>query len=722
MQVSVHANPAKPNGAAIHAPAVQIDFAPANDMSLSQAAAFYARHGVPIIPLKPDSKVPRNRDWPRARWSEQAAIEHWSRFPNDNIGAICGVAEDGFLPFIVFDLDVKCGKQGEASWRMIEGASTLGLDSGPVQRTPSNGRHILARPHRKAGNLSDAGPQRGIDVLVHNKMIVVAPSTVEGKSYRWERSGTLPTAPDDIIEALATREPHSAVGSTHANATQPGFALRKVDLDSLGLPDHLNAGIRDADGEAFARARGDDPARFMDRSTLIAAVATELFLHGLDRDTFLSVLSDPGNLISQKPWEERGSRQGAAAWLDKYQWQELVAKFGSRDTAATEFAPFAAGSTGDRGAPTPLPAPLDWPALEALEPPPRQWVLEPWIPLDSITLLAGEGGVGKTLLAQHVATAIATGGSYFGVRSTPLRVLMWLGEDDHNEVWRRQRRINAQLGVSMNELGNLTVVSFDGHDMTLVWFDARTGRAQAMPLLSQLTEQVRATGAQLLVLDTVSRVFSGNENDRGHVVRFLTALRGAMPHPVAILLLAHPAKAQNSEYSGSTAWNGCVRTRLFLSRQAPGQRVNNEPDNLAANESRLRYLSRGKANYADLDYMAFEYSQTAHVLVPIGTGNQGDFATMRRRQARDVVVTGIIELQRLGKGTATDSAQSNSRYLPKMLRAAGLHGDSSDSEIMAAVAELMREGTVELRPEGVNRNGRERKGLHVVSPKDAIFD
>ena len=57
---------------------------------------------------------------------------------------------------------------------------------------------------------------------------------------------------------------------------------------------------------------------------------------------------------------------------------------------------------------------------------------------------------------------------------------------------------------------------------------------------------------------------------------------------LTILLLGHPSvagKASGSGYSGSTAWNNAVRSRMYLTR----------PEEGAGDE---RILTRGKANYA----------------------------------------------------------------------------------------------------------------------------
>jgi hypothetical protein len=98
---------------------------------------------------------------------------------------------------------------------------------------------------------------------------------------------------------------------------------------------------------------------------------------------------------------------------------------------------------------------INFAALKGQTPPPRRFIVDQWIPAGCVTSLYGPGGIGKTLLAQQAATCIATGRPLFGSAVEKGIVLGLLAEDDDDELWRRQVRINAWLGSDMDELGNL---------------------------------------------------------------------------------------------------------------------------------------------------------------------------------------------------------------------------------------------------------------------------
>ena len=99
---------------------------------------------------------------------------------------------------------------------------------------------------------------------------------------------------------------------------------------------------------------------------------------------------------------------------------------------------------------------------------------------------------------------------------------------------------------------------------------------------------------RLVVVDTASDVFAGNENDRGEVRQFIARARfDSARINGAVLLCAHPSRAglQSGEGdSGSTGWSNALRSRLFL-REPPSD-AGEPPDPNA------RILQRRKANYA----------------------------------------------------------------------------------------------------------------------------
>ena len=362
------------------------------------------------------------------------------------------------------------------------------------------------------------------------------------------------------------------------------------------------------------------------------------------------------------------------------------------------------GGAGDDAEPQarrelPRRAPIDWRALDGRTPPPREWIVPHWIPAGCMTLLAGRGGIGKTLLAQHIATALALGLEYIEPL-TPRRVLLWAGEDDEAELWRRQHHISSWMMQPLSALeGRLYVYSYAGADITLA--APVYGTLRPTPLLEELREQVHDHRAELVILDNVARIFGGSENDRHAVTTFLAWLAAACA-PAAVLLLAHPAKTGGSEYSGSTAWEGAVRARLYLSDRPPDQ----DDDEDAPVDDRVRYLARRKSNYSALDLRRLTFQDGVLIPAPVEPGRTG---RPMGEAAQDVVRRAVRALAE--RGIYGSHGQRSSHYLPRLVRQYGLLDGLTEREFAAAMRAMILAGELVTREVGKYVNRTPRMGL-----------
>jgi hypothetical protein len=371
-------------------------------------------------------------------------------------------------------------------------------------------------------------------------------------------------------------------------------------------------------------------------------------------------------------------------------------------TAAKGYTRTPANGTTQPGADQDVPtrnAALIWTELDGKKPPAREWIVPHWLPAGHVTLLAGRAGIGKTLFAQHLGAALACGVNYIEPL-TERRVLMWAGEDDVTELWRRQIQISSYLGHPLSALtGRFSLHSYAGADITLA--APVFGALGPTPLLGELREQVGDYGAELVILDNIARIFGGSENERHAVTTFIAWLQGACA-PAALLLLGHPAKSAGSEFSGSTAWEGAVRARLYLSDRPPDAPADED----APIEERFRFLSRRKANYSALEIRRFTMADG--VLIPElpepGRAGQpsGEFVkdTVRR------------VVQRLAQRELYGLAGKNSpSYLPKLAKQYSLLDTVTEKAFAAAMRELILSGELANRPVGQYANRTPKLGL-----------
>jgi RecA-family ATPase len=241
-------------------------------------------------------------------------------------------------------------------------------------------------------------------------------------------------------------------------------------------------------------------------------------------------------------------------------------------------------------------APIDLSAWRGRRPPEREWIVREFLPAGTCSLLTGAGSVGKSLLVQQLATCMATGALFLGMEVRRERALYLTCEDTADELWRRQVAINSALNVDMGELpGRLDLVSLVGAvGNELATFD-RDGRIAPSISWRRLVRTVEALEVRFLALDNVSHLFAGNENDRAQVAAFCGLLNSlASEAGITILLLAHPNKAGDS-YSGSTAWENQLRSRLYLERpksdeeDRDGRRLSVGKTNMAARGTKVDF-------------------------------------------------------------------------------------------------------------------------------------
>lgn len=238
-------------------------------------------------------------------------------------------------------------------------------------------------------------------------------------------------------------------------------------------------------------------------------------------------------------------------------------------------------------------SPADW---QGKEPPALDWIVDGCLLTGTVSMLSGDGGLGKSLLLQQLLTAAALGIEWLGLRTKRVRTFGFFCEDDKGELQRRQIAINRHYGCDMADLEDMLLISRVGEDNIMMEFPTRgNDRGKVMPVYQQLEHAVKDFGAQLIGIDTLADVFGGNENFRGQARNFINMLRRlAIDTSGGVLMPAHPSNAgitSGTGSSGNTGWNNTIRSRFYLTRRKP---VSEDQDGADDTE---RYLKTMKNNY-----------------------------------------------------------------------------------------------------------------------------
>ena len=291
----------------------------------------------------------------------------------------------------------------------------------------------------------------------------------------------------------------------------------------------------------------------------------------------------------------------------------------------------------------------------------RSWLVPDLIPTGAPTIFNGDGGTGKSTIAEQLAGAVAARRTWLGRDVVGGRVLYLSCEDDLDELHRRAVDIAADLDVTLEEMADLMLAPMVGEDAIMAVQDGGSDVLKTTPRWVEFEALIADWRPILVVVDSLADVFAGREISRSQARQFVNLLRGlCVHHDTTVLLLAHPSlsgMASGSGSSGSTGWSNSVRSRLYLTRvTAKDDKQSIEPD------TDRRILSTKKSNYAATGKeIALRWSAGVFKL---DDGSASELAAAPRHALHDLVFIDILErYRRQGREV---SAAPSANYAPKI--------------------------------------------------------
>jgi len=362
-----------------------------------------------------------------------------------------------------------------------------------------------------------------------------------------------------------------------------------------------------------------------------------------------------------------------------------IAKYRSGEWALPAFAKASLTAANDE--PAEGERELDMRKVAAAEPPPRRELIQGFgLSPGEPALMAADGGVGKTLFSQQLATCVAAGIDWLGEVLEPGPVLAFYCEDPLPELWRRQRGICRQLGVDPAVLdGRVFIRSRVGLPNGVMRFDGRDKAPTELPLLAHIAGEVARIRPKLVILDNLAQMFHGDLSDTTCATIFANRMAGiSLEHDCVFYMNAHTPKS-GAEYFGAVAWNNAVRARYFMESETEADPVN--PDR--RKPTGRTFLSRGKANYGErTGAMILRWHDNALVRDDAPrTFAEHAAAGERAKVVDDILLDGLRELSERRLGASHSKRASN--YLPKLLEQHGLAGGISRKELGAGLERLI---------------------------------
>lgn len=199
--------------------------------------------------------------------------------------------------------------------------------------------------------------------------------------------------------------------------------------------------------------------------------------------------------------------------------------------------------------------PLDWHEAFAHNPEDVDWLVEPFIEHGKSVAIYSPPKAGKSLLVLDLVAAIATGRPVFESPGRAPQKVMYIDiENTSQDVTERL----TSLGYRPEQLNNLIYYSFPN----LPALDSATGGAHLVAL-------ARHHEPVLVVIDTVSRVIEGSENDADTFASlYRHALAPLKGMGIAVIRLDHSGKDLERGQRGSSAKNADVDAVWLLVKQS----------------------------------------------------------------------------------------------------------------------------------------------------------
>ena len=167
------------------------------------------------------------------------------------------------------------------------------------------------------------------------------------------------------------------------------------------------------------------------------------------------------------------------------------------------------------------------PDIMTMQVPPIDWLVDGLIARGTITLWTGTDGTAKTFLAQKMAIAVATGGSFLGRRCQRWPVLYL---DFENPAYAVQDRINLMAGGA-DSIGDLKVWG--------TW-----NQEQPPQIGSELLLTIAKDTKPLIIVDPFLYAHGADENSSTEMAGIMKTLRYCAAVGGAVIIVHHPAKSE----------------------------------------------------------------------------------------------------------------------------------------------------------------------------------
>lgn len=470
----------------------------------------------------------------QATTDEALIREWWTREPNANIAI--NLFRSGL---VAVDIDPRNG-----GWEGIDSIETRhGLLRSDVEQFSGGGGEHRLFALASDMNVSLPGQlAEGVD-LKRNGYIMVEPSNhYSGKRYEWEASsdpldGVMPSPLPDWIRDLARNK--EEVNLPREVVYQPLSVRDRVDLSSALTAisaDEYDTWIR-VGMALHATGAGQEALELWDNWSQTSSKYDSVVMYrkwasfrnkGLSGVTKATVFQ----IAQYNGWDNPARKKPEAAPID----------FTVPDTTPDE-------TKQDLKFPF---SPIDTSEITEID-----WTVEDYLESDSLALIFGEPGSGKSFVAIDLASCVATGHAWHG-HDVKKGAVFYIAGEGFNGLTRRFRAWEIRNHVSLSG-----APIFRSHKPARLY-----DRQSAIDVAEAVYVTAQECGVMptLIVVDTIARNMGGDENSTQDMNAFIEHLDACLrvPYKSTVLCVHHSGKASPGQARGSSALRGALDAEYMI--------------------------------------------------------------------------------------------------------------------------------------------------------------
>lgn len=612
-------------------------------------ALHYAGLGLAVFPIKPRSKQPLTAHGFKDASKDQQQIDQWwSRWPDANIGIATGSASGG-LVVIDLDIDDSKGLDGRVTLREWEAQHGNLPDETWTAITGRGGCHYFYHDTSTVRNRT--GIYKGIDVRGEGGYIVAPPSIhPNGNTYTWEH--------DPVLFPLA-----------EANGIVFDFLCPSdgsQERMSFALPDKI------VDGE---------------RTSAMVKLVCSQQAKGLSDEAIRAAVRAENEQKCIPPLTDRELEKEVFPAITRYQ----------KGTAPYQEKDYSRRSDWNAQPPKAKPGPVKLVSMDQVKEKEPEWLINAYIPKGQITVLAGDGGAGKTTIWCAIAAAVSSGSKCFLNQDNPFagnckpgKVLFFSSEDT------AEYTLVSRLRKNGAKLENVLSLSLADDAFSEIKFDSE-----------RLEEIIKEYRPELVLFDPLQSFIPPNiqMGARNAMRACLNPLIGlGEQYGVTFIIVVHTNKqsgmwGRKRIADSADIWD-IARSVLIAGEGNDG----------------LRYLSQEKSNYGPL-------AQT--VLFKLDSGKV-EFESYTDKKDKDfVAAVSAATYQAPARGDAKafildylKEGEKETSDLDEMMKAQGI----SKGTLIRAKADLKKEGQIIYFNRGYGKEKKFYCKLNTPIPSENVIE